>query len=262
MLPFWKLLCCDVFRAHLFRRFTSPSIQCPDSILMADPVAWRILAIASPFFPIKPPFLIGFWVEGNSPSIESRHRTWGSCQHPHNKIPPVCFYLFALFVVHYVHTLTHHFWVRLPHGFLRQGTASPESGSPAEFHHGPIEQWSPSIELTKTRCHDHKEPKLENQIFNHRQRTFPLRDISNPDIATHISIIFIRPGLDFREAAGGLGRPWAKWCSQPWGEKEGDHLGGCQWLMVTWIFLLLWPFSLPSLGLDVGILLMTFVSLL
>ena len=30
---------------------------CPGSILMADPVACRIRAIASPFFPIKPPFL-------------------------------------------------------------------------------------------------------------------------------------------------------------------------------------------------------------
>ena len=31
--------------------------NCPASILMADPVACRIRAIASPFFPIKPPFL-------------------------------------------------------------------------------------------------------------------------------------------------------------------------------------------------------------
>lgn len=42
-----------------------------------------------------------------------------------------------------------------------------------------------------------------------------------------MSIIF-RPGLDFREAAGGLGRPWAKDAVNPGGEKEDDHLGGCR----------------------------------
>jgi len=34
-----------------------------------------------------------------------------------------------------------------------------------------------------------------------------------------MSIIF-RPGLDFREAAGGLGRPWAKDAVNPGGKKR------------------------------------------